>query len=218
MNAVHFFDLKATLADRLLSSAEYPWQALDMLSEYIFRIGKGLDKRVYNEVKKGIWIAKSASVSESASLTAPLIIGEGSEVGRLACLGGSLIIGKGVTVGNLSEIKSSVLFDGARLSQNNYISDSIIGCKVSFGAGAIVSNLSANRKEIICALGEISVKCERARFGAIIGDGAEIGCSSVLSAGTVVEPGAKVGPLTRARGFVSAAKAYKGEKIIADIL
>lgn len=217
MKATQFFDLDKTLADRLLLGAEYPWEALDMLREYIFRVGRTLNKVLYREVKKSIWIAKSAVVSESAVLKAPLIVGERSEVGRLAHVGGA-IIGDGASVGNFCEIKCSVLFDEVRASQNNYINDSILGYRTTFGAGAIVSNISANRGEIVCAFGEKSVRCERGKFGAVIGDGADIGCSSVLAAGTVVERGARVNPLTRARGFVSAERVYKGEAIVSDIL
>ena len=218
MKATDFFDVKRTLAARLLVSAEYPWDALDMLAEYIYRVGKGLDRSVYKEVKKGIWIAGSAHVSESAVMKAPVIVGEGCEIGNHTSIGGAVIIDAGAVIGNGCEIKNAVIFEGARAPQHNYISDSFIGCGASLGAGAIISSLHSDRKEIVCTLGEKTLKCERKRLGAIIGDGAQIGCSSVLLAGTVVDRGASVGPLTRARGFVSAQKAYKGEKILSDIL
>ena len=218
MKATHFFSLDKTLADKLLLKSEYPWDALDMLSEYIYRVGKGLDREAYREHRRGIWIAKNAFVSDSAELKAPLIIGEGSEIGGLAIVGEAVIIGNGASVGGGCEIKRSVIFDKARASQHNYISDSFIGYGASLGNGAIISSLRADRGEIICTFGDKSVRCERKRLGAVIGDGAKIGCSSVLLAGTVVERGSTVNPLTRVRGFVSAERAYSGEKIIADIL
>ena len=220
MKASEFFDLNKSIADRLLFKCEYPWEALDMLSEYISRIARRLDREIYEEIKRGVWIARSAKISESARLSAPLIIGEGSEVGRLVSLGGAVIVGNGAVIGDFSEVKCSILFDGARVSQNNYISDSILGYKSGFGTGAIVSSLSADRRGIVCNFGDVSVCCERGRFGAVIGDGAEIGCSSVISAGTIVEKGARVGPLTRVGGFVSRFGEYSrvGEKIISDIL
>jgi len=218
MKASELFDLNRTLASRLLSSAEYPWDALDMLGEYINRVGRGLDRALYSEIRKGIWVAKSAKISSSARLIAPLIVGEGCEVGRLVTLGAGVILGNGASVGDGSEIKSSILFDGVRISQSNYISDSILGYNVSFGMGAIVSILTPDRRDIICVLGEMSVRCERGKFGAVVGDEATVGASSILSAGTVVERGARINPLTRARGFVSARKAYKGERIVSDIL
>ena len=220
MKASEFFDLNKSIADRLLLKSEYPWDALEMLCEYIFRIGRRLDTGLYSEIKKGIWVARSAFISESARLISPLIIGERSSVGRGALVGGAVIVGNDAVIGDFCELKSSILFDCARISQNNYISDSILGYKADFGAGAIVSNRSADRRGIVCTFGDMSVSCERGKFGAVIGDGAKIGCSSVISAGTIVDRDAIVSPLTRVGGFISCVGeyGYKGEKIIADIL
>ena len=76
------FDLKDSIAERLFLFAEYPWEALSVLEEYIRRVGKGLGAPAYDEVKKGVWVARSAAVSETAELIAPLIIEEGAEVGN----------------------------------------------------------------------------------------------------------------------------------------
>ena len=219
MNVTDFFDLRKTRADRLLSSANYPWEALDMMKEYILRIGRTLDRSVYCETRRGIWIAKNAEVSEAAKLCAPLIIGEGSKILGRTALSGGAIIGNEVFVGSGSEIKCSVIFDGARINRNNYISDSIVGHLAHFGAGAIVSSRASGLGGIVYTLGKDSKRCERARLGAVIGDGADIGCSSVLCAGTVVERGARISPLTRARGFISGEAKYRGEQILlSDIL
>ena len=218
MIETRLFDLKRSIAQRLFESAEYPWEALDMLGEYIRRVGKGLDKELYEEWGREIWVAKSASVSCSAILKAPLIIEEDSLIGCNAYLGGAVIIGRRAVVGNSSEVRRSVLFEGARASSRNYISDSVIGYNASLGAGAIISNIRADRGEVVCALFGDAVGSGRKRFGALVGDGAEIGCSSILTAGSVIEAGARVNPLTRVRGNVTADRTYKGEKILSDIL
>ena len=111
-----------------------------------------------------------------------------------------------------------MVFDGARIEGRNYIGESVIGCNAHFGIGAIISNMRADRGEVVCSFGTETVGCGRKRFGALIGDGAEVGCSSVIAAGSVVERGARVNPLTRVRGLVSASKGQRGERIIADIL
>ena len=219
MNAVNFFDLRKTIADRLLLSAEYPWEALDMLSEYILRVGRRLERSRYLETRRGIWIAKNAEVSEDAELCAPLIVGEGSKISGLTSLSGGVIIGNDAFVGAGSEIKCSILFDGARARGNNYISDSIVGHLAHFGTGAIVSSRPSAPGAITYTLGAHTKKCERGRLGAVIGDRADIGCSSVLSAGAVVERGAIISPLTRLKGFISAEDTHMGERILlSDIL
>ncbi len=217
MNVTQFFDLNKTLAERLLLAVSYPWEALDMLEEYIVRVGRTLDKRRYRKIRHGIWIAKSASVCEDAVLKAPLIIGERAEIGGGAYIEKTLL-GKEVLVGTGSEIKTSIIFDNARAPHHNYISYSLVGYEATFGAGAIISNMRRDRGEVICFLGGEGIYSGKKRFGAVVGDGADVGCSSVLSAGTVVEQGARVRPLMRVRGFIEADKVCTGENIISDIL
>lgn len=212
MNASDIFDLTKTLADKLLQFARYPWDALDMLDEYIMRIGRGLGGG-YTRLGRDIWVAKSASVSEGAELRRPLIIGEGCEVSDGAVLGGGVILGRGVYIGDGCELCRSVLFDGARCAHNNYVGHSIIGHNASLLSGAIISVMRSDRGEVICSLGENETPSGHKRFGALVGDSAEIGCSSVLSAGTVVMRGAAIGPLIRAGGFIGSAE-YIGERII----
>ena len=218
MNGEALFDLNKTIAKRLFLGAEYPWDALDMLEDYIRRVGRGLDRAEFFERERGIWISYSASVSGSAILKAPLIIGKDSRIGSNAVVGGSVIVGEGATIGDNSEVRRSVIFDGARIEGRNYIGESLIGGNAIFGVGAIISNMRADRGEVVCSLDGESVGCGRKRFGALVGDGAEVGCSSVIGAGSVLERGARVTPLTRVRGLVSSQKGEKGERIIADIL
>lgn len=217
MKICNFFDLNKSLSSRLLLCSEYPWDALDMLSEYILRIGRGLSPDKYARVRRGVWIAGDADVADSAQLVAPIIIDSGAQIDENTLLRAS-IIGKGAFIGRFSEITNTVVFDGVRAGQRNYIGDSIVGCGVSFGAGAIVSSRSSNGSGISLLLDGEIISCPRRRFGAVVGDGARIGCSSVLVAGCALECGASVPPLTRARGFISADRIYRGEKIAADML
>lgn len=217
MKIDELFDLRGELAERLLLSEIYPWETLDSLTEYIRRIGRSLDKRIFAEVKRGVWVADSAAVSDSAELIAPIIIDEEAEVGNFSVISSS-VIGKGSVIGSFSEIRRSIFLELSRAPAHNYISDSVVGKKARLGAGAIVSSMRADRGEVICETESESVNTGRIRFGALIGDGAEIGPSAVLSAGCVIGRGASVNPLTRARGFVSAGKTYRGERIIYDLL
>ena len=217
MKTDELFDLKGALTERLLLSEKYPWQALESLCEYIRRIGRSLDKRSFTEVKKDVWIADSAAISESAELIAPLIIDVGAEVGNFSVVSSS-VIGRDCVIGSFSEIRRSIFLDFSRAPAHNYVSYSIVGKRARFGAGAIVSSIRADRGEVICETESERLNTGRARFGALIGDGAEIGPSAVLSAGCVLERNASVNPLTRARGFISADKTYRGERITYDLL
>ena len=139
MKTEWLFDLNGTIAGRLFRSERYPWEAMESLFEYILRVGRGLDKRKFREVKRGVWVAESATISESAELICPTIIEEEAEVGNYSVIAGS-IIGKGSLIGNFSEIRRCVFFDMSRAPMHNYISDSVVGMGAHFGVGAIASS------------------------------------------------------------------------------
>ena len=48
-------------------------------NDYIKKIGPTLDPDIYEQKGENIWIAKSAKVAPSASITGPCIIGERTE-------------------------------------------------------------------------------------------------------------------------------------------
>ena len=68
------------------------------------------------------------------------MIGENSEIRSGAHLRGPIIIGKNCVVGHSSEIKSSILLDGAKAPHLNYVGDSILGKNVNLGAGSKLAN------------------------------------------------------------------------------
>ena len=47
------------------------------------------------------------------------------------------------------------------------------------------------------------------KFGAMLGDGVEVGCNTVMNPGTVVGAHSNVYPLSRVRGFVPALRIFK---------
>ena len=52
-----------------------------------------------------------------------------------------MLIGDGVTIGNSTEVKHSIIMDGAQISHFNYVGDSVVAPKAHMAAGAITSNL-----------------------------------------------------------------------------
>ncbi|MBQ6453874.1 MAG: hypothetical protein IJJ14_05920 [Coriobacteriales bacterium] len=88
--------------------------------------------------------------------------------------------------------------------------DSILGRGAHMGAGAITSNLKSDRTLVVvkAADGE-AIETGIKKFGAMLGDGVEVGCNSVLNPGSVVGKGCTVYPLSRVRGFVPANHIFK---------
>lgn len=73
------------------------------------------------------------------------------------------------------------------------------------GAGAVTSNVKGDKKNVVVH-GEADYETGRKKFGAMLGDFAEIGCNSVLNPGTIIgqgQPG--LSAVLRARRGESAA-------------
>ena len=191
-----------------------PWQALSGLSDFIMQLGLGLPKDEYDRYGKDVWIHKDTVIYPTAFVKGPCIIGQGTQVRHGAFIRGSALIGRSCTVGNSTEIKNSILSDGAQVPHFNYVGDSILGFKAHLGAGAIISNVRSDKKEVSIIMGTGRVTPGLKKFGAIVGDGVEIGCGSVLCPGALIGKGSVVYPLVRVRGSVEKNMIVKGENII----
>ena len=205
------YDLTHTRADQMLSGCEYPWEALSKIKETVIAQGKALDPDAYECRGENVWIAKSASIAPTASITGPCIIGENTEVRPGAFLRGSILVGDGCVVGNSTELKNCILFDGVQVPHYNYVGDSILGYLAHMGAGAITSNVKGDKKNVVVH-GEVDYETGCKKFGAMLGDEAEIGCNSVLNPGTIIGKDTQVYPLSSVRGAIPARSIVKGER------
>ncbi len=213
----NLFDLEHTLANPLLENFTYPWEALPLIREFILGLGETLSSEEYECRDGNVWIAKSAKLYPNIYIAGPTIIGPETEVRPGAFIRGSALIGAGCVVGNSTEIKNAILFDGAQAPHYNYIGDSILGYKAHTGAGAITSNLKQDHSSVTIRTDSERIETGLRKFGAILGDCAEIGCGSVLNPGTVIGRSARVYPLSMVRGFVPGFSIYKRAGEIAGI-
>ena len=126
-----------------------------------------------------------------------------------AFIRGSAIIGKNTVVGNSTEIKNSILFDNVQAPHYNYIGDSVLGYKSHMGAGSITSNVKSDKTLVVIKSPECEIETKRKKVGAILGDGVEIGCNSVLNPGTILGRGASVYPTSCVRGVIPENGIYK---------
>ena len=205
------FDLSHTRACGMLAGVTYPWEALDRIKETVLEIGAALDPQKYDHPQENVWIARSATVYPTATIIGPCIIGENTEVRPGAFLRGSILVGDGAVVGNSTELKNCILFDGVQVPHYNYVGDSILGYMAHMGAGAITSNVKGDKKNVVVH-GECDYETGLMKFGAMLGDYAEIGCGSVLNPGTVIGRDTQVYPLSSVRGAIPARCIVKGER------
>ena len=209
-----FFDLKETIASELFAGLLYPWEALPLIRDFIVRLGKTLDPARFEKRGETVWIAKSAKVFDSAYLGDHIIIDEEAEVRHCAFLRGNAIVGKKATVGNSTELKNVILFNCVEVPHYNYVGDSILGFHAHMGAGSITSNVKADRTNVIVKGADWEIETGLRKFGAMLGDWAEIGCNAVLNPGTVIGPHTNVYPTVSVRGVIPAHHIVKDSTII----
>ena len=207
------YDLDHTLAADYLKQFTWPWEALKGISAFIVELGQTLDPAEYTEVSEHVWVHKTATVAPTAYLGAPCIIGAGTEVRHCAFIRGSALVGENCVVGNSVELKNVILFDKVQVPHYNYVGDSILGYKAHMGAGSITSNVKSD-KTLVVIHGQQDIPTGIKKVGAMLGDGVEVGCNSVLNPGTVIGRGSQVYPLSCVRGVIPANRIYKTGGII----
>lgn len=210
------YDLKETIAAELFEDAEYPWEVLPKIHDFIIELGKRLPGELYEEKGENIWIAKSAKVAPTACLNGPLIIDEEAEIRHCAFVRGNAIVGKEAVVGNSTELKNVVLFNKVQVPHYNYVGDSILGYKSHMGAGSITSNVKSDKTLVTVKGSEVCIETGLKKMGAMLGDYVEVGCNSVLNPGTVIGRESNVYPTSMVRGVVPPHSIYKSKTEIAE--
>ena len=198
-----------TIAAPLLEQYEFPWEVLPHIHDFILELGAALSSEEYDKVGEDVWIAKSAKVYPSALIHGPAIIGKNAEVRHCAFIRGNAIVGEGSVVGNSTELKNVILFNAVQVPHYNYVGDSILGYKSHMGAGSITSNVKSD-KTPVCIKGEgEELQTGLKKVGAMLGDGVEVGCNSVLNPGTVIGRNATIYLVSMVRGVIPGGSIYK---------
>ena len=210
------YDLDHTIAKEYLERFEYPWEALSGLKEYIEELGKTLPEDEYIKRGDNIWIAKDATVFDSAYIGGPAIIGHKAVLRHCAFIRESAIVGENAVVGNSTELKNDILFDNVQVPHYNYVGDSILGYKSHMGAGSITSNVKSDETLVVIKDRKTGEKIEtnRKKVGAMLGDNVEVGCNTVLNPGTVVGRNTNIYPVSSVRGVIPENSIYKDENNI----
>ena len=192
------FDSIPDYLKELFSECEYPWQIIPKISEYAKSLVSSIPEGYY-EYKKGVVVHESVRIYDFATIEGNVFIGEGCEVRPGAFIRGNLITGRGCVIGNSTEIKNAILLDSVQVPHYNYVGDSILGTRAHMGASSICSNLKSGG-------GNITVHADKEyetglrKLGAILADGADIGCGTILNPGTVVGKNTSVYPNLTLRG------------------
>ena len=148
----------------LFDGAKYPFEVLAKIGDFIKKLGPTLDKEIYENKGDNIWIAKSAKVADSASITGPCIIGEETEVRHCAFIRGNALVGKNCVVGNSTELKNVVLIGKVQVPHYNYVGDSVLGYGSHMGAGSITSNVKSDKTLVTVKVGDGRIETGLKKF------------------------------------------------------
>ena len=209
MKASDFFALPPSLVRfaPFFPTTAAPW-------EWLKQIGAALEAAQFgpNELKippgvsvEGrVWLHLSVKLPAHATIIGPAWIGARTDIRSGAFIRGNVITGEGCVLGNASEFKNCLLLDGVQAPHFNYVGDSILGNGAHLGAGAICSNLRLDHGEVTVRLADRMVQTGLRKFGAVLGDKAEVGCNAVLNPGTLLGPRSLVMPCMAFGGHLPA--------------
>ena len=210
------YNTEETIAKELFKDDCYPWEILPKIKDFILTLGPTLPKDKFDEIEKNVWVAKSAVVAKTASITGPCIIDEDTEVRHCAFIRGNALVGKHCVVGNSTELKNVILFNNVQVPHYNYVGDSILGYKSHMGAGSITSNVKSDKTKVTIRYNDDVIATGLKKMGAILGNYVEVGCNSVLNPGTIIGSNTNVYPLSMVRGYIPKESIYKRQGEIVE--
>ncbi len=225
MEARSLLDLSQTDHADLFSDDQPVWSALPQIKDYL----KAKLARVEGSLLRGdideraligeqVFIAADAIVEANAVIKGPAWIGAGTVVRSGAYVRENVIVGDGCVLGNSSEFKNCLLFNSCEVPHFNYVGDSILGYKGHLGAGVICSNVRLDRKSIRLRDTDGSrIDTGLRKFGAIVGDGTEVGCNSVLSPGTILGRDCIIYPCTHWSGVLAEKQIVKNTQSLESV-
>jgi len=200
-----FLDLDHTDHRVIFDNVEHVWQVLEKIAPYLqFRLKPAMLGTLIGKPFLGpdVFVGEGTVIEPGAMIKGPAWIGEGCQIRNGAYIRENVIIGNHVVAGNSCEFKNCLIFDKAEVAHFNYVGDSILGYKSHLGAGVILSNVRLDRREVMVSLPDAAIPTGLKKFGAIVGDHAEIGCNSVISPGSIIGRGALIYPGVSWRGIL----------------
>ncbi len=194
------------------AKANYAWEILPLVKTIVAEIIEN-KKGKYKELKEGVLVGENVKIAETATIIPPAIIGSNVEIRPGAYIRGNVYIGDDCIIGNSTELKNCLLLKHVQVPHYNYVGDSILGKDSHMGAGSICSNLRSDGKNVVVHADK-DYETGLRKFGAIIGEHADIGCGSVLNPGTIIGKNTQVYPLTMTRGAYPSDSIVKATRLV----
>jgi len=211
-SAENFLDLARTEHRMIFDKVSAAWEVLPEIAAYLrFRMKPAIHGVQVGRpfISNQVYIGAGTVIEHGAMIKGPAWIGENCEIRNGCYIRENVILGNGVVAGNSCEFKNCLVFDEAQVPHFNYVGDSILGYKAHLGAGVILSNVRLDHGDVRVGAGSNATPTGLRKFGAIIGDFAEIGCNAVLSPGSIIGRKSVIFPGTQWRGVLPAGHVAK---------
>jgi acetyltransferase-like isoleucine patch superfamily enzyme len=222
MQASELFDFPDSLPFRSAGAGfapdAAPW-------EWVCRIASELDAFPFKsadidcpaglKISGPVYIHPSVSLPAFGSIEGPAYIAEDCELRPGVYIRGRVIAGRGSVLGNSCEFKNCLLLEGVQVPHFSYVGDSILGNGAHLGAGVICSNLRLDQASVpvVDSAGQ-RIDSGLRKLGALLGDGAEVGCNAVLNPGSILGRRSLVMPGLAFRGTLAAGhQAYEASQL-----
>ena len=161
-------------------------------------------KATIDESGGRVIVEASARVEVGAHLIGPCYVGPKAEIRHGAYVRPYSWICAEAVVGHASETKHAVLLPGAKAPHFNYVGDSILGEGVNLGAGTKISNLRNDGGEVQLRIEGGRIGSGLRKFGALLGEGCQLGCNSVTNPGVILGCNSVVWPNATVTGVHAA--------------
>jgi len=162
-----------------------------------------------DESQGKVIVEASARIEVGAHLIGPCYVGPRAEIRHGAYVRPYSWICAEAVVGHASETKHSVLLPGAKAPHFNYVGDSVLGKDVNLGAGTKISNLRNDGGEVQLRIGEERIASGLRKFGALLGEGCQLGCNSVTNPGVILGCNSVVWPNITVTGVHAAGSKHR---------
>jgi NDP-sugar pyrophosphorylase family protein len=214
LKAEAFFDLSKYKHAAIFENTEFVWEALAQIPGFINKQPLGqievdipLGVTLVNP--KAISIGKGTVVEAGAYIKGPCVIGENCSIRQGAYIRGDVLAGNGCVIGHDTEVKNAIFLDHAQGAHFAYVGDSILGNNVNLGAGTKCANLKFNQTDVAIFFEGKKISTGLRKLGAIIGDGCQTGCNTVLNPGTILGKNVDCYPNVNISGVVGANQMVK---------
>lgn len=212
----YYFNLSDFAHRELFHGVSEVWSVLQRLKVYFETLDLG---KIEGEVSPDAYlvnpelisIGEGTVVEPGAYIKGPCVLGSNCTVRHGAYIRGHVLAGDHCVIGHATEVKHSIFLNKAQAAHFAYVGDSILGGHCNLGAGCKCANLKLDGREVGVFHNGQRHGTGLRKFGAIIGDGAQLGCNSVTNPGTLMGQKAFCLPCTSVSGFLPSGKCVRAK-------